>query len=375
MNLRSVAASRQSAAIRQERSLRRLATTPPRMKDASWSHGAVRVSWRPFKSRAALWFFVFASVLSALAQTAIERLEPTRLFGHDYIRLADWAHIYNFRINRPSGSDVVQLTSKWSKLIFTIDSQKAKLNGVTVYLSIPVAAKGNQVYLTYLDLITVVQPVLIKPQAGNLSAIRRICLDPGHGGKDPGNQASRRLEKEYTLLLARELKSQLHEAGLNAVLTRDRDTFVGLPDRPAYAKRNGADLFVSLHFNAAQSGANKVKGVEVYCLTPAGASSTNARADETDSTSYAGNRFDPENMRLAYQIQNSLIGSLSAEDRGVKHARFAVLREAAMPAVLIEAGFMSHPQESRQIFDPGYRLKLAQAIAEGIVAYKERVGR
>jgi N-acetylmuramoyl-L-alanine amidase len=202
-----------------------------------------------------------------------------------------------------------------------------------------------------------------------------VCLDPGHGGKDPGNEEGRRQEKEYALLLAREVRERLTAAGLKTTLTRNGDSFVPLSDRPEIARQRDADLFVSLHFNAAIAEKDVVQGVEVYCLTPAGASSTNARGDPADTGVFTGNRCDAKNMLLAYQIQKAMVIKLPAEDRGVKRARFAVLRTARVPAVLIEAGFMSHPAESKNIFNAEYRRQLARAIADGILAYKRLVER
>jgi len=324
--------------------------------------------------QAAVGIALMAGMLTASGQTAVNRLERAWLFGHDYVRLSDWARIYNLDVSRSPGSKEVRLTSRWSRLVFTVDSRKSELNGAIVHLTVPVAARGSVVYIAYSDVIKVVQPILIKPDPAGQPPIRRVCLDPGHGGRDTGGGSGRHREKEYTLLLAREVKSQLTKAGLQVVLTRGEDKFVALPERPEYARRNNADLFVSLHFNSTQSGADQAQGVEVYCLTPAGASSTNARSDETDSNAYRGNRFDFDNLLLAYHIQKSMVANLRMEDRGVKHARFAVLREAAMPAVLVEAGFLSHPPESRNIINPEYRRKLATAIVDGILAYKDRVG-
>jgi N-acetylmuramoyl-L-alanine amidase len=164
-------------------------------------------------------------------------------------------------------------------------------------------------------------------------------------------------------------------AGLKVNLTRTTDSFVALPDRPELAKRRDADLFVSLHFNSAIAEKSHVNGVEVYCMTPAGVSSTNARGEGAETSASRGNIFDAKNMLLAYHIQKTMASNLGAEDRGVRRARFAVLRNAEMPAVLVEAGFMSHPQESKKIFDSEYRRRLAQAIADGILAYKRLVER
>jgi N-acetylmuramoyl-L-alanine amidase len=217
------------------------------------------------------------------------------------------------------------------------------------------------------------RPLLSAPRAQSGTKIRTICLDPGHGGKDPGNQVGSNQEKHFTLLLAQEVRSELARAGIKATLTRTTDTFVDLPTRPELAKRRGTDLFVSLHFNAADAGRSTVQGAEVYCLTPVGASSTNARGEGAGAGWFTGNQHDDQNLCLAYQVQKSLTRNLAVADRGVRRARFAVLRDAVMPAVLIEAGFMSNPAEGRKIFTSEYRQKMARAIVDGLLAYKRAV--
>ncbi len=312
---------------------------------------------------------------AASAQSASGQLARTPLFGSEYMRVSDWAEAGHFQVRWTRPNEEAQLTNSRSRLVFTVDSHKAEINGVTVFLSSPVAARHGCLYLSLLDLETAVNPVVFSPGHAIRAPILSVCLDPGHGGKDPGNQEGRRQEKDHTLLLAQEVRELLSGAGLKVTLTRNGDSYVPLPDRPELARKRDADLFVSLHFNAAIADKDDVQGVEVYCLTPAGAGSTNSRGDSADGSACAGNRFDAKNMLLAYQIQKAMVRSLPVADRGVKRARFAVLRDARVPAVLIEAGFMSHPQESKRILDPQYRRRLARAIADGILAYKRALER
>jgi N-acetylmuramoyl-L-alanine amidase len=259
------------------------------------------------------------------------------------------------------------------RLRFETDSRRAEINGVTTYLSVPVARKNGIAHLGLLDIETALYPVLfpVKEPAGR--KIKTVCLDPGHGGRDTGKINGKYLEKNYTLRLAEEVEARLRQAGLNVVFTRSGDSTLELDDRPAFAKRKGADLFVSLHFNSFPS--REVQGSEVYCMTPARASSTNARGEGADSDSYPGNKCDEQNMLLAYQVQKRLINDLGTEDRGVRRARFAVLRGATMPAILIEGGFMSHPVEGRRITELSYLREMAGAITDGILAYKRLVER
>ena len=156
-------------------------------------------------------------------------------------------------------------------------------------------------------------------------------------------------------------------------MTRTRDEFVELPTRPELAKRQGADLFVSLHFNSADASRESVQGAEVYCLSPVGVDSTNGGSEVGGNGWFAGNRCNSKNLFLAYQVQRSLTQKLKVEDRGVRRARFWVLRDAVMPAVLIEAGFMSHPEEGKKIFTGAYRRQMARAIAQGLLSFKHRI--
>ena len=318
---------------------------------------------------------LLAGLLAASAQNALSKLERTRFSGAEYVRLADWAGAYHFQIAWTRRTEEVQLTNSGSKLVFTMDSHKADINGVAILLSAPLAVRHGSAYISLLDLQTAVNPVVFTPKDLVRGPIVSVCLDPGHGGKDPGNEEGRWQEKQLTLLLAREVRDLLIGAGLKVTLTRNGDQFVPLAERTEIARRRASDLFVSLHFNAVIAEKDQVQGVEVYCLTPAGASSTNARGDSADFSAFAGNRFDERNMVLAYQIQKAMVRTLALEDRGVKRARFVVLRQACVPSALVEAGFMSHPQESKRIIDPRYRRQMARAIADGILAYKRLVER
>jgi N-acetylmuramoyl-L-alanine amidase len=290
-----------------------------------------------------------------------------------YVRLSDWAKATGFEIKWLKQDEILQLNNRSSKVMLAVDSREAQINGVAVWLLFPLVVRNGAICLAQLDVDLTLRPLLSPPRGRAGARVRTICLDPGHGGKDPGNRVSSNQEKQYTLLLAQELRTQLARAGFKVTLTRTTDEFIELPTRPELAKRRSADVFISLHFNAADSGRASVQGAEVYCLTPVGASSTNARGEGAGAGGFPGNRHNDLNLFLAYQVQKTLTRNLAVEDRGVRRARFAVLRDAVMPAVLIEAGFMSHPAEGRKIFTSSYRQKMARAIVEGLLAYKRAV--
>jgi N-acetylmuramoyl-L-alanine amidase len=318
----------------------------------------------------ALWL----GMLTAAAQASISKLDHVSLYGTEYLRLDDWARAKGYTLKWIVPREQVRITLPTGSIQFTVDSRKMVLKGINVWLSAPVALKSGSACVSAVDLSQTISPLLspVKNPAGR--TVRNIVLDPGHGGRDPGNQEGRRQEKQFTLMFAREVGDLLKKSGFNVSCTRTSDSLVDLPDRPETARRRGADLFLSLHFNSADgAGGAAVQGAEVYCMTPARTSSTNARGEGAGAGAYPGNRFDAKNVLLAYQVQKALAMRAGSEDRGVKRARFAVLRSAVMPAILIEAAFMTHPGDARRIYDPIQRRALAQAVVDGVLSYKRMV--
>lgn len=311
---------------------------------------------------------------AALAATAPNpgRLATVPVANHEYVSLNDWAKLAGFDLGWSRTTGEITLSRRGLRLEFKADSRRSTINEILIHLALPIRHQNGVSLISRLDLRTTVYPVLYP--AGSPARVKTICVDAGHGGKDPGNSDGARLEKTYTLLLAQELERQLKTAGFKVVMTRTTDNFIELEDRPAIARRAKADLFVSLHFNstAARSTAN---GAEVFCLTPAGANST----DETDPNGgrhhapNPGNRFDAQSMLLAYHVQKFLVREFKSEDRGVRRQRLSVLRGAEMPTVLIEGGFMTNPVDSRRIYDSGQREKMARAITGAIQNYKRLV--
>jgi len=296
--------------------------------------------------------------------------------GHSYVSLADWADANGFRAVAHRSAEIV-LTNRTARLVFDRDSHTAEINGVNVALSFPVAVEKGAPLIAQFDLDKTVRPLIFPSKFTDAKKITTICLDPGHGGKDSGNRVGGffgHSEKTYTLLLAFELRDQLKKLGFNVILTRSKDAYVELPQRPAIANKAKADLFVSLHFNAAQTGENEVAGPETYCITPVGASSSNSQGEGGDSGATVANRCEQKSLLLAYQIQKSLVQNLYATDRSVRRARFAVLRDATMPAILIEGGYMTNPTEAEKIYGAAYRKQMAAAIVKGILAYHKLTG-
>jgi N-acetylmuramoyl-L-alanine amidase len=294
--------------------------------------------------------------------------------GQNYVPLADWARANGMQTFWLRRGEEIAATNRAARLVFDKDSNTAEINGVNVALSFPVAVDKGAPLIAQFDLDNTVRPLLFPSRYIMPGKITTICLDPGHGGTDPGNQVGGSFwhnEKTYTLLLALELRDQLKKTGFNVILTRTKDTFVDLPQRPAIANKAKADLFVSLHFNATESSKNTVAGPETYCITPVGAASSNAQGEGADHAATSANRVEKKSLLFAYQIQKSLVQNLGVNDRSVRRARFAVLRDAAMPAILIEGGYMTNPTEGKKIYDAAWRRQMAAAIVKGILAYQK----
>ncbi len=286
-----------------------------------------------------------------------EALHARRMAGGDYISLGEI--IAHYRLQR-------------GQLLAERDRRDIRLLGVQHWLSAPVVEARGGLWISSRDLLKTVDPVLRQGRSRTPSPVRLVVLDPGHGGSDTGTRGRRSVEKTMTLDLARRVERYLEAAGIRVVLTRGSDKTLGLAERVALAGSKRADLFISLHFNAGGSA----EGIETYCVPPAGAVSTAnpfRRLFEHPEPPCAGNQHDERNVWLAHCVQRAALSATGAADRGVRRARFLVLRDAPCPAILIEGGFLSNRAEEQRILGADYRDRLARAIADGVLGYKRTV--
>lgn len=323
-------------------------------------HGRV-ATFAAMIARSALLLFLLAGALFALPSPA------AFINGHSYIAVSDWAAVNDFRLQYRRGNTVAYTNRAQLRFVLEKDSRTVQINGINVAMSYPAALEKGAMYVSQLDFSKTFDPLIDLPSG---KKIRTICLDPGHGGNDTGKLLGSRAEKTYTLLLAQELSSQLKTAGFNVILTRNKDVSLELDSRPDIANRKNADLFISLHFNAAVVGSAEVSGVETYCITPIGASSSNSGGKGAGYGYTPANAVEKKSLLLAYLIHKAIVKNAGAEDRSVRRARFAVLRDAEMPAILVEGGYMTHPTESKKIYDAAYRKQMATAIVKGIQNYQ-----
>ncbi len=211
-------------------------------------------------------------------------------------------------------------------------------------------------------------------------SVKTIVIDPGHGGKDPGAVSQTRQEKQIVLSLSKMLHDILVKKGYNVRLTRKTDVFLPLRERTQFATNQKADLFISIHTNA--STAREASGIETYYLALASDESARITAmRENAGAEYNMKELDAlvgrilkeskstESRRLAQLIQAQLTSGKQVKNRGVKHAPFVVLIGTKVPAVLVEVGFISNPQEGKKLTTKAYQRQLATSIAKGIEQY------
>ena len=219
-----------------------------------------------------------------------------------------------------------------------------------------------------------------------------IVIDPGHGGSDSGAVGNGLKEKNVVLATSKKLGALLTKRGYRVLYTRSTDVFINLRSRTAFAAKRNADMFISIHANAAPnaSSALKMSGVETFFLSP-------ARSERSKNAAALENRGDLEDMntfskqtflnflnrekiissnKLAIDIQSYMLSSVkksfSSRDGGVREAPFWVLVGATMPAVLVEMGYITHPQEGKNLGKSAYQDRIAQGIANGVDAYFQK---
>lgn len=221
-----------------------------------------------------------------------------------------------------------------------------------------------------------------------------VAIDPGHGGQDPGAMGpTGKREKDVTLAVGRELARQINATpGMKAYLTRDTDVFIPLPMRAQKARAAKADIFISIHADAAEN--RSATGSSVYVLSTKGASSQRARwlADKENAADLVGGvRLQQTESTLANVLLDlAQSGHMKASEDAAGHvlgglkrignnhkpqlerANFAVLRTSDMPAMLVETAFISNPDEERRLIDPAYQRKIASAVLDGIDTFFTR---
>jgi len=242
-----------------------------------------------------------------------------------------------------------------------------------------------------IDGVTIENISIKKPYISTTTRSRYIVvIDAGHGGKDNGASYQGRIEKRIVLSIARKLKRILRRDGFKVYMTRDSDRFVKLPKRTEFANKKMANIFVSIHANAAptKKTARVFNGIEVYYLSKAHSQRAKKAAEKENSVMFENKDFYTKNdylsllnrekiiesHKLGLDVDKKILSKLhkrykSVENGGVKSANFWVLVGAQMPSILVEVGYISHPIEGKHLINNNYQSLLAKGIAEGIERY------
>ena len=295
---------------------------------------------------------------------------PVQFSGRDYLPLEQVGRFYGMGTVQRAGKECL-LGAGERTLRGAVDSTDFFISRIKCVLSYPLAEVGSSVCISRLDLVKLIEPVLRPFKIDGAERVETIVLDAGHGGSDRGAVGRLGDEKTFTLDVAMRTGQLLSRAGYKVVFTRTSDEFVSLEERVQVANRLSRALFISVHFNSGGSGS----GVETFALSPRGVPSmSNEGARLADFGVYPGNSRDPENTAWATAAHAAMIARCGMIDRGIKRARFYVIRESNLPSVLIEGGFLSHSEDMQRIASPWYRQQLAGSILEAVRNYRRAVG-
>jgi N-acetylmuramoyl-L-alanine amidase len=290
--------------------------------------------------------------------------------GRDYLTVRNVAEFYGLDDYQRTGNTLT-LGTPGRSLQGAVGSNELYINGLKFILSYPITEVNGEPMVSRMDLTKVIEPVLRPSRIRDAAVIDSVVLDPGHGGYDNGAMSIFGCEKNYALDVAWRTKPLLEAQGLTVYMTRTTDEFISLEDRVRFANMHPTALFIAIHFNAGDEEAN---GIETYTLAPRGVPSMAADGPLlSDLRANPGNVCDAENMALACATHASLICHSRLYDRGIKRARFVVIRDITIPGVLVEGGFLTNPEDARLIATEEYREQEAQCLAIAVRNYRNAV--
>jgi N-acetylmuramoyl-L-alanine amidase len=313
-------------------------------------------------------------LLLAISFLATETRAGWNVVQHDgrrHVPIEDVARFYGLN-QRLAGNGAFDLTGGGRTLQGKAGQKEVKIDGVKYVLCFPIAQKDGRTLLSAMDVTKIIEPVLRPGKIPNATQVRTVILDAGHGGHDSGAVGKLGREKEYALDVAVRAKALLESRGYRVLLTRKSDYFIPLEKRSAFANKQQNAIFISIHFNKSKTAAGT--GIETFALAPRGVPSMGEEDVTVNAVrEYPGHKRDPENILLATAVHSSLLRYCPLPDRGIKRARFHVIRETKIPAILIEGGFLNHPLDARMVASGSYRQRMAMAIAEGVTRFQRAV--
>lgn len=316
---------------------------------------------------------VLTTIALLLAWTAVSQAQ-WNIVERDkrkYVTLENIASFYKMRPPIIEGN-TFRLVGTGSSIQGAKSGRDVLINGVKYVLCFPMISEGNTTLISAMDVVKIIEPILRPQKIKNATAVKTVVLDAGHGGHDSGARGPLGSEKDAALDVVLRAKKLLEQDGYVVRCTRTTDRFIPLEERAAFACKFTNAIFVAVHFNKSSTGGGT--GLETYCLAPRGVPSMDEEnLRYSDFVQYKGHARDAENTALATTVHAALVRNLKLTDRGIKRARFVVIKNISIPGILVEGGFMSGAPDYQLIATPEYRQKMAQSIVEGINRYKEAV--
>ncbi len=291
--------------------------------------------------------------------------------GRRYVPISDVAKFYRLGEDK-SDRKAFKLSANGREIRGTTGGRDLYINGVKYVLCFPMESRSGEVYLSAMDVTKIIEPVMRPGKIKDAERIRTVVLDAGHGGHDSGASGPLGLEKAYALDVVLRAGELLKKEGYEVKYTRSKDVFVPLEERARFANKQDNALFFSVHFN--KSSSNSATGIETYALAPRGVPSMDEdHLSYSDFKENPGNAQDPQNVALAAAVHSAMVNNLRVADRGIKRARFVVIKNIKIPGVLLEGGFMNSPNDSRLIASGDYRQRIAGSILQAVKAYTRSV--
>lgn len=314
--------------------------------------------------------FLSLAILALSVGNCFAGWNTTKIDDRDYVPLDDLAGVFGMQRGEKR-KDPREIGYSGGAHLLTVKTgtREVIVDGVRHWVSFPIVTKGGKPYVAVTDINSTLGPAMSPASIQQIGKVKTVVLDPGHGGHDRGGRSDYGYEKDYTLDMVNRVRKILESKRVKCVQSRLSDSFVTLTDRPAMTKNYQDPIFVSIHFNSAEWRPS-ANGVEIFAIPPVGCSTTGKAPDPIlDRQTCEGSAIEPASFVMANTIYHTVLGETGAFDRGVKRARYAVMRHCKHPAVLIECGFLTNPQEAKAIHTTKWRDKYAKAIADGIIAY------
>src|SRR5213596_3228532 len=324
----------------------------------------------PVKRWFAIGFLVGVIAITQTTALAADDWQIIKVSGQDYLSVDNVSRFYGLPAGIAASGEKVEFEAAKNPLEFVSGSREVMINGARSWLCFPAIEQNGKLLVSRTDVAKTIEPLVRPHRVPNVGKVQTIVVDPGHGGYDKGQVSRYGYEKDFVLDAARKLRPLLQAKGLRVMMTREGDYFVPLEVRAQIANAARNSIFVSIHFNGTNDNPNAT-GFEIFSFTPRGAPSTSDSAVASSSFSMQpGSEVDAQSMALSACIYHSVLGHIPEYDRGIKRARFAVLRLTKVPAVLIEGGFLTERGECKLIANKDWRGKLAGAIGMGIENYR-----